>query len=127
MLEYKCSHAGVVFGIVNEAYTTVTCSVCKKRTGPNGQEGCQSPPPTNAEIKIALRPKGWGYKIRWSISQQWLSLYENGKPCLDRIYFALHPWRSQVLRLNPPRLPGGEVLVALKKGMNSGCFLHHER
>ena len=39
MLEYKCAHAGVVFEVVNEAHTTVTCSVCKKRTGPQGQEG----------------------------------------------------------------------------------------
>ncbi len=38
MLEYKCAHAGVVFEVVNEAYTTVTCSVCKKRTGPKGLE-----------------------------------------------------------------------------------------
>jgi IS605 OrfB family transposase len=39
MLEYKSDHAGVVFGEVNEAYTTVTCSVCKNRTGPQGLEG----------------------------------------------------------------------------------------
>ncbi len=38
MLEYKCAHAGVVFEVINEAYTTVTCSVCKKRTGLKGQE-----------------------------------------------------------------------------------------
>ena len=37
MLEYKCAHAGIVFEVVNEAYTTVTCSVCKKRTAPKGQ------------------------------------------------------------------------------------------
>ena len=28
MLEYKCDHAGIVFEIVNEAYTTQTCSYC---------------------------------------------------------------------------------------------------
>ena len=28
MLEYKCSHAGIVFGEVNESYTTQTCSCC---------------------------------------------------------------------------------------------------
>lgn len=39
MLEFKCHQAGVVFEVVNEAYSTVTCSVCKKRTGPKGQEG----------------------------------------------------------------------------------------
>jgi IS605 OrfB family transposase len=39
MLEYKCAHAGIVFEEVNESYTTVTCSCCKKRTGPCGQEG----------------------------------------------------------------------------------------
>ncbi len=39
MLEYKCHQAGVVFMEVNEAYTTVTCSVCNERTGPKGQEG----------------------------------------------------------------------------------------
>jgi len=39
MLEYKCDHAGIIFEEINEAYTTVTCSCCKKRTGPTGQEG----------------------------------------------------------------------------------------
>jgi len=39
MLEYKCKHAGVVYEEVNEAYTTVTCSACKNRTGPKGLEG----------------------------------------------------------------------------------------
>lgn len=31
MLEYKCAHAGVVFEVVNEAYTTQTCSSCGSR------------------------------------------------------------------------------------------------
>ena len=42
MLEYKSAHAGIVFEEVkgvNEAYTTVTCSVCNTRTGPTGLEG----------------------------------------------------------------------------------------
>jgi transposase len=39
MLEYKCAHAGIVFEEVNESHTTVTCSCCKKRTGPRGKEG----------------------------------------------------------------------------------------
>jgi putative transposase len=39
MLEYKSAHAGIVFEVVNEAHTTVTCSCCKKRTGPRGLEG----------------------------------------------------------------------------------------
>lgn len=39
MLQYKCDDAGVWFEEVNEAYSTVTCSVCKKRTGPSGREG----------------------------------------------------------------------------------------
>ncbi|WP_372781964.1 RNA-guided endonuclease InsQ/TnpB family protein, partial [Litorivivens sp.] len=38
MLEYKCTMAGVVFEVVNEAHSTVTCSDCNKRTGPSGQE-----------------------------------------------------------------------------------------
>lgn len=38
-LNYKYDYAGVVFEVVNEAYTTVTCSVCKNRTGPTGLEG----------------------------------------------------------------------------------------
>ncbi len=38
MLDYKCDHAGIVFEEINEAYTTVTCSCCKKRTGPRGRE-----------------------------------------------------------------------------------------
>ncbi|HKM14823.1 MAG TPA: transposase [Marinospirillum sp.] len=28
MLDYKCAHAGIVFKVVNEAYTTQTCSNC---------------------------------------------------------------------------------------------------
>ena len=28
MLEYKCDHAGVVYGEINEAYSTQTCSCC---------------------------------------------------------------------------------------------------
>ena len=28
MLEYKCAHAGIAFKVVNEAYTTQTCSNC---------------------------------------------------------------------------------------------------
>jgi len=39
ILEYKCDYAGVVFEVVDEMYTTVTCSVCKSRTGPRGLEG----------------------------------------------------------------------------------------
>jgi IS605 OrfB family transposase len=39
MLDYKCANADVVFEEINESYTTVTCSVCKKRTGPKGLEG----------------------------------------------------------------------------------------
>jgi transposase len=39
MLQYKCADAGAWFEEVNEAFSTQTCSVCKKRTGPKGQEG----------------------------------------------------------------------------------------
>ena len=39
MLQYKCDRAGVWFDEVNEAYSTQTCSCCKKRTGPKGWEG----------------------------------------------------------------------------------------
>lgn len=38
MLQYKCDVAGVWFDEVNEAYSTQTCSCCKKRTGPKGRE-----------------------------------------------------------------------------------------
>lgn len=38
-LRYKCPEAGAVFVEVDEAYSTVTCSVCKSRTGPKGLEG----------------------------------------------------------------------------------------
>ena len=38
-LRYKCDDAGVWYEDVNEAYSTVTCSCCKKRTGPQGLEG----------------------------------------------------------------------------------------
>lgn len=39
MLLYKSEHAGGICLEINEAYTTVTCSVCKSRTGPKGREG----------------------------------------------------------------------------------------
>src|SRR6202011_6165229 len=39
MLQYKCDYAGVWFDEVDEAYSTVTCSCCKRRTGPRGLEG----------------------------------------------------------------------------------------
>ena len=38
-LQYKCDYAGVWFDEVDEAYSTVTCSCCKRRTGPRGLEG----------------------------------------------------------------------------------------
>lgn len=41
MLEYKCEHAGVVFEVVNEAYTTQTCSNCGviPSSSPKGRAG----------------------------------------------------------------------------------------
>jgi len=41
MLEYKCNHAGVVFGEVNEAYTTQACSCCGSisASSPKGRVG----------------------------------------------------------------------------------------
>ena len=39
MLQYKCDDAGVWFDEVDEAYSTQTCSCCKRRTGPKGLEG----------------------------------------------------------------------------------------
>ncbi|MGU7785039.1 RNA-guided endonuclease InsQ/TnpB family protein [Burkholderia sp. PU8-34] len=39
MLQYKSDDAGVWFEEVDEAYSTQTCSCCKRRTGPTGLEG----------------------------------------------------------------------------------------
>ena len=41
MLEYKCAHAGVVFEVVNEAYTTQACSGCGciSDSSPKGRAG----------------------------------------------------------------------------------------
>ena len=41
MLDYKCDHAGIVFEVVNEAFTTQTCSCCRKISGssPKGRAG----------------------------------------------------------------------------------------
>ena len=41
MLEYKCDHAGIVFEVVNEAYTTQTCSSCGviPSSSPKGRAG----------------------------------------------------------------------------------------
>lgn len=39
-LEYKCKHAGCRFEIVNEKYTTQTCSCCgDMSSGPKGRAG----------------------------------------------------------------------------------------
>jgi IS605 OrfB family transposase len=37
MLEYKCKYAGVVFEVVNEAWSTQMCSSCGSVEGPKGQ------------------------------------------------------------------------------------------
>lgn len=39
MLEYKCRQAGVVFGVVNESFTTQTCNECGVIAGPKGRAG----------------------------------------------------------------------------------------
>jgi len=39
MLEYKSHQAGIVFSVVNEAYTTQTCNVCGVIAGPKGRAG----------------------------------------------------------------------------------------
>ncbi|MEO8837764.1 MAG: transposase [Herbaspirillum sp.] len=39
MLSYKSDRAGVWFSEVNEAFSTVTCSVCAAHSGPKGLEG----------------------------------------------------------------------------------------
>ena len=41
MLEYKCAHAGIVFGEINEAYTTQACSCCGaiSSSSPKGRAG----------------------------------------------------------------------------------------
>jgi len=39
MLEYKAIRLGVEVKEVNESYSTVTCSICKERTGPKGMRG----------------------------------------------------------------------------------------
>ncbi|SER22755.1 transposase, IS605 OrfB family [Pseudomonas luteola] len=39
MLTYKCAHAGIVFKIVKERYTTRTCSSCGSLYGPKGVNG----------------------------------------------------------------------------------------
>lgn len=39
MVQYKSDDAGVWFDEVDEAFSTQTCSCCKRRTGPKGLEG----------------------------------------------------------------------------------------
>lgn len=39
MLQYKCADAGAWFEEVNEAHSTVTCSVCHAHSGPKGLKG----------------------------------------------------------------------------------------
>ena len=38
MLQYKCDSAGVLFGEINEAFSTQDCSVCDARSGPKGMK-----------------------------------------------------------------------------------------
>lgn len=54
MLEYKSDHAGVVFEVVNEAYTTSTCSSCGSRSSsPKGRAGLRIREWTCSECGIA--------------------------------------------------------------------------
>lgn len=39
MLKYKCDYAGVIFEVVNEAYSTQTCSSCGCRSSPERPKG----------------------------------------------------------------------------------------
>jgi IS605 OrfB family transposase len=41
MLEYKCAHAGIIFEVINESHTTVTCSSCREvpASSPKGRAG----------------------------------------------------------------------------------------
>lgn len=39
MLEYKSHQAGIVFGVVDESYTTQACNVCGVIAGPKGRAG----------------------------------------------------------------------------------------
>ncbi len=39
MLEAKCQRAGVLFGVVNEAWSTQTCNACGVIAGPKGRAG----------------------------------------------------------------------------------------
>ncbi len=39
MLDYKAVSLGKNFQIVDERFSTVTCSVCSQRTGPSGLSG----------------------------------------------------------------------------------------
>lgn len=41
ILEYKCDHAGIVFEVVNESYSTQTCSSCGyiPNSSPKGRAG----------------------------------------------------------------------------------------
>lgn len=39
MLEYKCNYAGAVFEVVDESYTTQTCSTCLRLSGPQNLKG----------------------------------------------------------------------------------------
>jgi len=71
MLEYKCDHAGIHFEEVNESYTSVTCSCCKKRTGPSGLEGlrirewtcAQCGTMHNRDVNAAVNIKNIGLNI----------------------------------------------------------------
>lgn len=38
-LSYKCAYAGRVYAVVDESYSTQTCSCCGSRTGPKGVAG----------------------------------------------------------------------------------------
>ncbi|WP_349617008.1 RNA-guided endonuclease InsQ/TnpB family protein [Azotobacter salinestris] len=53
MLDYKCAHAGIVFRVVGEAYTTRTCSSCGSLRGPQGVNGLRIREWTCCECGVA--------------------------------------------------------------------------
>lgn len=69
MLEYKSHQAGIVFAVVNEAYTTQTCNACGVIAGPKGRAGlnkrvwgCECGAVHDRDVNAALNIRALGLK-----------------------------------------------------------------
>jgi hypothetical protein len=87
MLQYKGDDAGVWFEEFDEAYSTQTCSCCKKRTGPKGPEG----PYKESGLAVSVARITIATSIRpITFSRRDVAVWQQESPSFPRI--AQQPW-----------------------------------